>query len=217
MFGLSFVLPLSDFKTLVVPPAPEAELTWDTQSLVILAAMAVAALLLGMLLSALPSRRTRKPSRHDRRSHGPKRRARQGNWIVVDGSNVMHWQDNTPRIAPVLKVIGDLQARGFDPGVVFDANAGWKLFGKYINENEFGRMLGLPTDQVLVVPKGTPADPYILATARQFNARIVTNDRYRDWADDHPEVTKPGFLIRGEIQGDAVRLKGVDTAKAPVS
>jgi hypothetical protein len=110
-----------------------------------------------------------------------------------------------------------LKSRGFAPGVVFDANAGWKLFGRYVNEEEFGRQLGLPTDQVLVVPKGTQADPYILATARKFNARIVTNDRYRDWVDDHPEVTRPGFLIRGEMQGEAVRLKGVDTPKAAVS
>ena len=217
MFGLSFVLPLSDFKTLVVPPASEAELPWDNPPLVLLAALVLGALLLGMLLSAQQSRRTGRPSRNDRRSYSTKRRARSGNWIVVDGSNVMHWQDNKPHLAPVLKVVNDLQARGFDPGVVFDANAGWKLFGKYINEHEFGLMLGLPTDQVLVVPKGTQADPYILATARRFNARIVTNDRYRDWVDDHPEVTRPGFLIRGEMQGEAVRLKGVDTPKAAVS
>lgn len=124
-------------------------------------------------------RRKPRPSRptHRRTSAGPQTRQ---NWIVVDGSNVMHWQDGAPSIVPLLKVIHSLKSRGFAPGVVFDANAGWKLFGRYVNEEEFGRQLGLPTDQVLVVPKGTQADPYILTTARDFKARIVTNDRYRD-------------------------------------
>ena len=37
----------------------------------------------------------------------------------------------------------------------------------------------------------------ILDAARHLDARVVTNDRYRDWAGDYPEVTKSGFLIRG--------------------
>lgn len=30
-----------------------------------------------------------------------------------------------------------------------------------------------------------------------MGARIVTNDRYRDWAEAHPEIATPGHLIRG--------------------
>lgn len=131
----------------------------------------------------------------------------------MDGSNVMHWEGNAPRLAPILQVVEDLKTRGYAPGVVFDANAGWKLFGKYLNERDLGRMLGLPTDQVLVVPKGTQADPYILDTARKFSARIVTNDRYRDWAEAHPEVTEPGFLVRGGMQEGKLTLKGLEPAK----
>lgn len=223
MFGLPFFLPLVDFKTVVVPAASEPEALWGSQSIVALLALILGVLLVRFLLSSRSagtnrssSRRKRPPSRNHRSNRRSGHKPRRGNWIVVDGSNVMHWQDNTPRLAPVLKVIGDLQARGFDPGVVFDANAGWKLFGRYLNEHELGQMLGLPKDQVLVVPKGTQADPYILATAKQFDARIVTNDRYRDWADDHPEVTQPGFLIRGEVQGDVVRLMDVDAQRPPL-
>jgi hypothetical protein len=131
-------------------------------------------------------------------------------WILVDGSNVMHWQDNTPQLAPVLRVIEDLQARGFAPGVVFDANAGHKLFGKYLNERDLSRMLTLPVDQVLVVPKGTPADPYILDTARAFKAQIVTNDRYRDWATLYPEVAGPDLLIWGGFRDGKLWLRYPD-------
>lgn len=134
---------------------------------------------------------------------------RQRNWILVDGSNVMHWDDNTPQIEPVRRVVSALKARGLDPGVVFDANVGWKLYGRYLGEHELGQLLDLPQDQVLVVPKGSPSDPWLLTTAREFGARIVSNDRFRDWAGEHPEVASPGFLVRGGLTGDRVWLEGM--------
>ena len=138
-------------------------------------------------------------------------------WILLDGSNVMHWQDNTPQLAPLLQVVKDLKKRGFDPGVVFDANVGWKLYGRYLGDSDLSVMLQLPVNQVFVVPKGTQADPYILDTARKFNARIVTNDRYRDWAEAHPEVAEPGFLIRGGLRDGKVWLTGVEGAAKQVA
>lgn len=131
-------------------------------------------------------------------------------WILVDGSNVMHWQDKTPRIEPVRRVVADLKQQGYAPGVVFDANAGWKLAGRYLHDAALARLLDLPEAQVLVVPKGTQADPYILETARDLNARIVTNDRYRDWADRYPAVSTPGFLIRGSMRDGKVLLHGLE-------
>ena len=78
-------------------------------------------------------------------------------------------------------------------------------------------MLQLPVNQVFVVPKGTQADPYILDTARKFSARIVTNDRYRDWAEVHPEVAEPGHLIRGGMRDGMVWLQGVEGATKQVA
>lgn len=127
----------------------------------------------------------------------PRRRPAASNWVVVDGSNVMHWQDNTPRLSSLRAVVDHLTALGFSPGVVFDANAGYKISARYQHDGALGRLLGLPADRVLVAPKGSPADPLILAAARDLGARIVSNDRFRDWAEAHPEVTRPGHLIRG--------------------
>jgi Zc3h12a-like Ribonuclease NYN domain len=119
------------------------------------------------------------------------------NFIIIDGSNVMHWKDGTPQVDVLRDVIQHLTTLGFTPGVIFDANAGHKLAGRYQHDAAMGVRLGLPEDRIIVVPKGTPADPTILAAARDLGARIVTNDRYRDWAEAHPEITTPGHLIRG--------------------
>ncbi len=121
-------------------------------------------------------------------------------WIVVDGSNVMHWADDTPRIEPLREVLGYLKSLGFTAGVVFDANVGYLIRGKYQHDRALGKLLGLPQDRVIVVDKGTPADPTILKAARNLNTCVVTNDRYRDWTDQYPEVCRSGFLIRGDYR-----------------
>ena len=118
-------------------------------------------------------------------------------WIVIDGSNVMHWADGKPQLGTLRAVVDHLTALGFAPGVVFDANAGYKIAGGYRHDGALGKMLNLPADRVMVVPKGTQADPVLLAAARDLGARIVSNDRFRDWAEAHPEIAEPGRLIRG--------------------
>ena len=133
-------------------------------------------------------------------------------WIVMDGSNVMYWNGETPKIQSVKDVVQKLRELGFTVGVMFDANAGYLLEHQYIHDQRMGRMLGLPTDQIMVVPKGTPADPYILQAARDLGARIVTNDRFRDWAQDYPEVADPGHLIKGGYRSGKLWLE-LDKAK----
>ena len=118
-------------------------------------------------------------------------------WVVLDGSNVMHWKDGTPHMDPVKEVLACLTAQGFTPGVVFDANAGYLLSGRYRHDGWLSRTLGLPEDRVMVVNKGEPADRKILTAARDMGAFVVTNDRYRDWAEDFPEVKMSEHLARG--------------------
>ena len=139
-------------------------------------------------------------------------RPKPAHWLVIDGSNVMHWKDGTPRIETLREVLAHVTALGFSPGVVFDANAGHILAGKYQHHHAMGQLLGLPEDRIMVVDKGTPADPVILAAARDLRARIITNDRYKDWADQHPEVHVTGHLIKGGYEGGKLWLE----LKAPL-
>ncbi len=122
-----------------------------------------------------------------------------GEMLVVDGSNVMFWQDKTPNLDTVRILLEELRTKGFRVGVIFDASAGHVLFSRYVDDAEFAQLLGLPGDQCFVVPKGTIADEYILRAARDLSAGVVTNDRYRDWANDFPEVKEPAHLIGGRF------------------
>ena len=117
--------------------------------------------------------------------------------VIVDGSNVMYWRDNMPRIETLREVLVALERAGFAPGVVFDANAGYKLVGRYMPDRALAAALGLPQARVIIADRGEPADPMILTAAARAQARIVSNDRFRDWADSHAIVGDPASMIRG--------------------
>lgn len=127
-------------------------------------------------------------------------------YVIVDGSNVMHWKGGTPSLDPVRAVLRDLSAQGLTPGVIFDANAGYKIADRYLDDRAFASLLDLSAENAVVVPKGTQADEYILDAARKMRARIVTNDRFRDWVDRFPEVREAGLLIRGGYRDGALWL-----------
>ncbi|SDW64508.1 NYN domain-containing protein [Litoreibacter albidus] len=117
--------------------------------------------------------------------------------ILIDGSNLMYWNGASPSIQPVQEAVCLLLAQGMTPGVMFDANAGYRVAAGYKDDADFAYMLGLPADQVLVANKNVPADQDLLKAAREFGARIVTNDLFRDWADEFPEVRERGRLVHG--------------------
>lgn len=133
-----------------------------------------------------------------------RRRRKHGRPVVIDGSNVMHWNGDRASLATVREVIARLQALGYAPGIIFDANAGYKLADRYLDDRHFAKLLKLPANRVLVVPKGQPADPTILAAARDMGGKVVTNDRFRDWAEDFPEVREKGYLMRGGYRDGAL-------------
>ena len=136
-----------------------------------------------------------------------RRRPKPQNWIVVDGSNVLYWDRETPDIASVRNVVDILKAEGFAPVVWFDANAGYLIDNRYMGPAPLAARLGLPRQRVIVEGKGTPADPLLLKGADRLGARVVTNDRFRDWEDTFPRIREAGFLVRGYIRGDAVGLE----------
>lgn len=126
--------------------------------------------------------------------------------VVLDGSNVMHWRGGVPDLSTVCHVLRHLEEQGFHPGVVFDANAGYKLDGRYQHHTALARKLGLTKDRVLVVNRGEVADGMILRVAQDMGARVVSNDRFRDWAHQFPQVRAPGFVISGRYRDGSLQL-----------
>ncbi|WP_371171733.1 NYN domain-containing protein [Aliiroseovarius sp. 2305UL8-7] len=137
---------------------------------------------------------------------GKSRQASKEKWAIVDGSNVMYWRTENPEFQPLLQLVEFLIDQGRMPIVMFDANAGYLLEGRYLHNNFFEKRLRLPRGHVVVVPKGQPADPHILRAARNRDAIVVSNDRYRDWADEFSEIHTPGFLVRGGYSADNLWL-----------
>ena len=117
--------------------------------------------------------------------------------VIVDGSNVLYWNGGEPLLDPLREVVAQLKRAGYRPGVVLDANAGHVLEGRYRHDGHFAQALGLPRDRVMVVDKGVQADEVILQAARDYRARIVSNDRFRDRAARFPDLNRSDVLVRG--------------------
>lgn len=107
--------------------------------------------------------------------------------IVMDGSNILYWAGEGVDPSSLRKVIAAVRKAGYHPVVWFDANVGYLIEDRYAGPVRLSKIFGLPAKDVFVAPKGEPADPHILAAARARGALIVTNDRYRDWAQDMGE------------------------------
>lgn len=126
--------------------------------------------------------------------------------VVIDGSNVMYWGDSDPSVTPILEVVRLAREAGYRPGVIFDANAGYLLKDRYLGDKALAEILGMKADEVFVVPKGTPADPFILDFANDHSARVISRDRFRDWADQYPLVRERGRLVTGKLRNGRVEL-----------
>lgn len=136
-----------------------------------------------------------------------RRRGPVADYIALDGSNLLCWQDEKPNLGSIQLVVDALNRQGFSPVVWFDANAGYLIGDRWMGPEVLARQLGLSPRQVFVAPKGTPADPLLLDGARTLGARVVSNDRFRDWTDSRPWLGEPGFLIRGRIRDGIAQLE----------
>lgn len=122
------------------------------------------------------------------------------NPLLVDGSNVMFWDDNRPTTGALLKVIGKLRDAGNDPVLCFDANVGYKLANRPLDRAALARLLDVPPAQVLICPSRTDADAMILRLAALHGIPVVSNDRFRDYPDHGAKVSRlGGSIARGKV------------------
>lgn len=205
MFVLRILLILSLTIAAIGWRAPEL---WFGAALPLGMIMAAAALLL-MLAPARGNDRERRfdTSLHKGRWGGRFPTARsERQKILVDGSNVLHWGGMGPEIATLHEVLQKIDEQGLEPVVYFDANVGYLIGEKWLGAGPLARKLGLGYRNVIVADSGTPADPLLLEASRRSGARVVSNDRYRDWHGQFPEAAEPGRTVRGRMEAGSVSL-----------
>jgi hypothetical protein len=116
---------------------------------------------------------------------------------LVDGSNVAHsTEGEQPRLRNIELVTEKLIEAGYRPIVVSDAALRHQIDEerRYTALIEEGRMRQAPA--------GTDADYFILSFARELDAAIVSNDRFRDHQDAFPDARDR--MIRYMIVADEV-------------
>jgi hypothetical protein len=116
---------------------------------------------------------------------------------LIDGSNVAHsTEGEKPRLRNIELVTEKLLEEGYQPIVVADAALRHQI-------DEDGRYEALIDEgKVRQAPAGTDADYFILSFARELDAAIVSNDRFRDRQDAFPDARDR--MIRYMIVADEV-------------
>jgi hypothetical protein len=127
-------------------------------------------------------------------------RQARSNVVLVDGSNVAHSSEGgAPRLANILAVRDKLIEEGLDPIIVVDA----ALRHQIDDDRRFEALVEGGT--IRQAPAGTDADYFLLEFAEEFDASIVSNDRFRDRIEKYPELRSR--LVKYMIVGDEVVLE----------
>jgi hypothetical protein len=116
---------------------------------------------------------------------------------IVDGSNVAHSSEgDTARLDNIRLVCEKLEAQGYEPIIVVDA----KLRHQIDDSRAYEQMVDDGT--IRQAPAGTDADYFILSFARELDAFVVSNDRFKDRLETFPEARDR--VIRYMIVNDEV-------------
>ena len=119
---------------------------------------------------------------------------------IIDASNVAHFgEGGAARVRYISLMCDKMREEGYEPIVVADA----ALRHQVDDAEAYERMVDAGT--VHQAPAGTDADYFILSFARELDAVIVSNDRFRDRLKAFPEVR--GRLVRYMILADEIVLE----------
>ena len=117
--------------------------------------------------------------------------------VLVDGSNVAHSSEGgQPELSNIVAVCDKLREEGYEPVVVVDA----ALRHQIDDRGGYERMVD--DGSIKQAPAGTDADYFILSFARELDASIVSNDRFRDRQKAFPEAAKRlirYMVVKGEV------------------
>lgn len=119
--------------------------------------------------------------------------------IVVDGANAAYAEktdDGKPKVSNLVALYDELQDEGYDPVIIVDASLVYEV-------DDRQQMEGLLDKQKLrQAPAETDADYFVLRTAVDHDAQVVTNDQYEDYKDDFDIEARriPFMIVNGEVE-----------------
>ncbi len=118
--------------------------------------------------------------------------------VIVDASNIAHFgkKDGKPRLGNLLAAVEALEKLGYHPILIADASLRHEIDEK----EEFIKLL--EKEKVHQVPSGTNADHYILKLAEEEDAKILSNDAFREFYDEFRDINSrriPYNFIQGKI------------------
>jgi hypothetical protein len=119
---------------------------------------------------------------------------------LVDGSNVAHaTEGGEARLANIRRMCEKLAEQGYEPIVVVDAALRHQI------DDRDGYEAMVDDGRIRQAPAGTDADYFILSFARELDASVVSNDRFKDRLDAFPDARER--VIRYMIVNDEVVLE----------
>ncbi len=137
----------------------------------------------------------REPAQTKRKSNGTTRPL-----VLVDGSNVAHSSEGDHgHLANITLVCDKLREEGYEPLVLVDAALRHQI------DDRAGYERMVDAGAIRQAPAGTDADYFILSFARELDASIVSNDRFRDRQKAFPDAA--ARLIRYMVVKDEVVLE----------
>ena len=160
---------------------------------------------------------------------GPARRGtnRAHGWFrshrfVLDGTNICYWHDDrspsgAPSLTTLLGICADLNRRGADYQVFFDASTWYHLRdnGAPGEKELYQSLIASRPDRFTEVPSGTSADVAVLEeivrTDRDGKPGVwMSQDEYRDHAGRYPFVADARRHLRGRVTKRGISFDGFD-------
>jgi len=116
---------------------------------------------------------------------------------IVDASNVAHSSEGDQAVLDNIRLVCEkLIEEGYEPIVVADA----ALRHQIDEPAKFEELV--ESGKIRQAPAGTDADYFILSFARELDAAVVSNDRFKDRQKAFPEARERAIrymILGGEV------------------
>ena len=105
--------------------------------------------------------------------------------VVIDASNLAHYgkeRNSKPKLKNILFAVDNLEENGHEYVIIADASLKHEIDAKK------KYMALLENEAIEEVPSGTDADHFILNLAEEENAKILSNDFFREFFDEFKDI-----------------------------